>query len=115
MRIVFTDKKTKKVFDSDKELNRKYGTALAKRIKQRMAELWAAESLQMVSRLPPPRCHELEGGGHHFSVDVSANMRLIFSACGEFTMREDNGLELASVKAVCIEEVRDTHDGKVRR
>lgn len=114
MRIVFTDRKTKKVFDSEKELNRKYGS-LAKRIKQRMAELVAAESLQMVSHLPPPRCHELEGNGHRFSVDVSPNMRLVFSAYGDFAVREDHGLDLSSVKAICIEEVRDTHDGKVRR
>lgn len=115
MKIVFTDKKTKKVFDSDKELNRKYGSILAKRIKQRMAELVAAESLQMVSHLPPPRCHELEGKGHHFSVDVSPNMRLVFCAYGEYVVRDDNGLELSSVKTICVEEVRDTHDGKVRR
>lgn len=115
MRIVFRDRKTQKVFNSDKELNRKYGTALAKRIKQRMAELNAAESLQMVSHLPPPRCHELEGGGHHFSVDVSGNMRLVFCAYGEFEEREDGGLDLTSVRTICIETVRDTHDGKVRR
>ena len=115
MKVVFADKKTKKVFDSEKELNRKYGSIIARRIKQRMAELVAAESLQVVSHLPPPRCHELEGKGHRFSVDVSANMRLVFCACDEFAVREDNGLELSSVKTVCIEEVRDTHDGKVRR
>lgn len=115
MRIVFTDRKTKKVFDSDKELNKKYGPILAKRIKQRMAELVAAESLQMVPHLPPPRCHELEGNGHRFSVDVSPNMRLIFSAYGGFVIREDYGLDLSSVKVICVEEVRDTHDGKVRR
>lgn len=115
MKIVFGDRKTKKVFDSDKELCRRYGAVLAKRIKQRMAELVAADSLQMVSHLPPPRCHELEGRGHHFSVDVSANMRLVFCACGEFAVREDNGLELSSVRTICVEEVRDTHEGKIRR
>ena len=115
MEIVFVDRKTKKLFDSEKELNKRFGTAIARRIRQRMAELCAAESLQMVSHLPPPRCHELTGKGHHFSVDVSPNMRLIFCAFGEFGIREDNGLELSSVKSICVEEVRDTHDGKVRR
>jgi len=115
MQIVFADKKIQKVFNSEKELNKKYGSIIARRIKQRMAELCAAESLQMVSHLPPPRCHELEGKGHHFSVDVSPNMRLVFCAYGEFVVRDDNGLELSSVKTICVEEVRDTHDGKVRR
>lgn len=83
---------------------------------QRLTELNAAETLQMISHLPPPRCHELIAPGRHvFSVDVSENMRLLFSPCGEFSEKEDGGIELSSVKAVCIIEVKDTHEGKTRR
>lgn len=115
MRIVFTDRKIQKLFNSECLLNKKFGKSIATRIKQRMSELVAAETLQMVSHLPPPRCHKLEGNGCLFSVDVSGNMRLIFCPYGEFSVRDDNGIDLTSVKTICIKEVRDTHDGKVRR
>jgi hypothetical protein len=42
-------------------------------------------------------------------------MRLLFRPSGEFSNKEDGGLDLASVKAVCIIEVKDTHEGKTRR
>jgi hypothetical protein len=42
-------------------------------------------------------------------------MRLLFRPCGEFSEREDGGIVLASVKEVCIMEVKDSHEGKVRR
>ena len=38
-----------------------------------------------------------------------------FRPSGEFSNKEDGGLDLASVKAVCIIEVKDTHEGKTRR
>ena len=95
---------------------RSFGASVGKRIMQRLTELEAADSLQMVSHLPPPRCHELESSdGHVFSVDVSGNMRLLFSPCEAFAVKPDGGVDLSSVKAVGIREVRDTHDGKVRR
>jgi len=114
MDIFFDNKKTQKLFNSQKAILKNFGVAVGKRVMQRLTELEAAQSLQMISHLPPPRCHELiTSGGHVFSVDVSGNMRLLFRPCGEFSER--GGIDLASVKAVCIMEVKDSHEGKVRR
>ena len=116
MDIFFGNKKTQRLFNSQKAILKNFGVAVGRRVMQRLTELEAAQSLQMVSHLPPPRCHELTtSGGHVFSVDVSGNMRLLFRPCGEFSEREDGGIDLASVKAVCIMEVKDSHEGKVRR
>lgn len=116
MQVSFDNRKTQKLFNSGKEILKNFGSAVGKRVMQRLAELEAAQSLQMVSHLPPPRCHELvSANGHVFSVDVSGNMRLLFRPCGEFASKEDGGIDLASVKAVCIIEVKDTHEGKTRR
>ena len=117
MKVVFETRKAQKLFNSDKEILRKFGQSVAKRIKQRLFELESADTLQMVSHLPPPRCHELEGSDEHvFSVDVSENMRMLFHpVVGEFALKADGGLDLSSVEKVCIREVCDTHEGKVRR
>ena len=116
MQIFYDNRKTQKLFNSRKAILKNFGAAVGKRVMQRLAELEAAQSLQMVSHLPPPRCHELvSANGRVFSVDVSENMRLIFRPSGVFTNKDDGGLDLASVKAVCIVEVKDTHEGKTRR
>lgn len=116
MQIFYDNRKTQKLFNSGKAILKSFGAAVGKRVMQRLAELDAAQSLQMVSHLPPPRCHELvSANGHVFSVDVSENMRLLFRPSGEFSNKEDGGLDLASVKAVCIIEVKDTHEGNTRR
>lgn len=116
MLIFYDNRRTQKLFDSQKAILKNFGTAVGKRVMQRMAELEAAHSLQMVSHLPPPRCHELiSANGHVFSVDVSENMRLLFRPCGEFAEKEYGGIDLSSVKSICILEVKDTHEGKTRR
>lgn len=116
MQLFYDNRKTQRLFNNEKAILKNFGVPVGKRVMQRLAELEAAQSLQMVSHLPPPRCHELvSANGHVFSVDVSENMRLLFRPSGEFSDKEDGGLDLASVKAVCIIEVKDTHEGKTRR
>ena len=116
MKLFFENRKMQKLLNGEKAILSHFGTAVGRRVMQRLTELDAAETLQMVSHLPPPRCHELTVPGEHvFSVDVSGNMRLLFRPHGEFAEKEDGGIELASVKSVCVIEVKDTHEGKIRR
>lgn len=116
MQISYDNRKTQRLFNSQKAILKNFGLPVGRRVMQRLTELEAAQSLQMVSHLPPPRCHELVSANEHvFSVDVSGNLRLLFRPCGEFSEKEDGGIDLTSVKAVCIMEVKDTHEGKTRR
>lgn len=115
MDIFYQDRKTQKIFNSQESLLKNFGTKVGTRIMQRLFELGAAESLRMISHLPPARCHELtDPKGFLFSVDVSANMRLLFRPCGDYSKKPDGGLDLETVKEICILEVKDTH-GKITR
>ena len=84
---------------------------MTQKLKQRMAELKAADVLADISHLPPPRLHELTGKEKgQFSVDLQHPYRLLFIPADEPVPRkEDGGIELNGVKAVEIIEIADTH------
>ena len=116
METTFRSKKEQRRFSSERELQAAYG-GLARKIMQRMKELQAAATLADISHLPPPRCHELDGNRKGtFSVDLSANMRLLFRPSRQPPpTTSDGGIDLARVDAVQIQGVEDTHEGKNRR
>ena len=55
MDIFFDNRKTQRLFESQKAIVKNFGAVVGKRVMQRLIELEAAQSLQMVSHLPPPR------------------------------------------------------------
>ena len=48
MQIFYDDRKTQRLFDSGKAILKNFGLAVGKRVMQRMTELEAAQSLQML-------------------------------------------------------------------
>jgi len=58
MEITFANSKLAKLCNSDKKLRGKYGPRMADLIQQRLADLEAAENLE-VMRMLPGQCHEL--------------------------------------------------------
>lgn len=116
MELLFANTKLRKLFSGEKELYRRFGQVVAKRIMQRLTEMVAAATLQDLSHLPPARCHELiNREPPTFSVDVSANLRLLFTPRHPIPRTSDNQIDRANVFSVIILEVVDTHEGKVRR
>lgn len=116
MKVFFKTNKLQKVCNKEKEGIREYGPVCAKKIRQRLAELKAAEVLSEVSHLPPPRCHELTNRGGVFSVDLAHPYRLLFIAAHDPVPRKpDGGIDLAQVTEVEIISVEDTHDHKNQR
>ncbi len=113
MNISFSSTKTQKLSISKKESTKKWGVSLSKRVRQRLAELDAAETLADMSRLPPARCHELSGARKgQFSVDVSVNFRLIFKPdCVPVPKKEDGGIDLRNVFEIKVIEIEDYHEG----
>lgn len=74
-------------------------------------ELQAADTLNVVSRLPPARCHELTGNRQgQFSVDLDHPYRLLFIPANDpLPEREDGGLDRSQVTEVEIIGIVDTH------
>jgi toxin HigB-1 len=49
------------LYNSADEMRRRLGKVRAERLKQRLSELWAAETLEQFGCLPGSACHELNG------------------------------------------------------
>lgn len=111
MEIRFRSGKTQKCCSSEKECNRKWGSANGKIIRRRLADLEAAETLADVFALPQARCHELtENRRGQFAVDVKHPFRLIFQpANNPIPRKEDGGIDCTRVTHIEIIEVVDYH------
>ena len=75
MKIYFNNRKLEKICSDQKQGIRELGDQCAKRLRQRLIELGAADNLSDISSFPPARCHELTGDRKgSFSVDLQHRM-----------------------------------------
>ena len=113
MDILFATEKLRKTCNSEKQLRRKYGDRQAKRIQQRLYELYAAETLADVSHLPPPRCHALVGDrAGQFAVDAVHPFRLIFEPAHDPTpITEDGSVDRSQITAIRIVDINEDYHG----
>ena len=114
MEISFKNQKLAKTLNEEALLKRKHGAKRAKKIKMRLAELRAAESLKdfWPPKSPPQRCHELTQGQRkgQLSVDLDHPYRLIFVPHHDpLPLLPDGGLDWSRVTAIKILGVEDTH------
>lgn len=111
MEIEFGNKKLKKLCERRKEAVRKWGAVTAKIVMQRLVEMGAADTLEVLHRLPKPRCHQLKGNrAGQFAVDLKHPFRLIFEPVGDpSAFREKNEIILSRVTKVKILEITDYH------
>ncbi|NQU64256.1 MAG: type II toxin-antitoxin system RelE/ParE family toxin [SAR324 cluster bacterium] len=111
MIIIFKTKKFQKICNNYKLSEREFGTDQARKLRQRLDELHAAETLEDVSYLPPPRCHELSHNlKGKFSVDLKHPYRLIFEPAEEpVPLKENGGIVKSKVRSMQIINVEDTH------
>ena len=111
MDIYFATRKLQKLCNSDKEMRGKLGPRNARKLKQRLAELAAAETLEEVSRLPPARCHELgQDRQGQLAVDLVHPKRLVFEPDHDpLPENEAGGLDWSQVTAIVIVEIVDYH------
>lgn len=108
--IVFDNPKLESQCNNHKLLVRKHGTKRAKKIRQRLDDLHAANSLD-VMRMLPGRCHELTGDRSGLlSLDLDHPYRLIFEPANEpLPQKDDGGIDWVNVTAVRILRIEDTH------
>jgi proteic killer suppression protein len=111
MVIYFKTKKLQKICNNTSDTVKKLGTKTARKLQQRLMELKAASCLDDISRVPPPRCHQLSGNRiGQLSVDLEHPYRLLLiPANNPIPVTQDGGLDWAKVNEVEIVEIADTH------
>lgn len=110
LEITFRTKKLHKQCTDAKHMATAFGHIQARRLRQRLDDLRAAENLEVVRTLPG-RCHELKAKRYRqLSMDLEHPYRLIFEpAHNPMPERDDGGLDWSLVTAIRILEVADTH------
>lgn len=111
MYITYKGESEKQLFESSRKLKKKFGSDLAKKIMQRLSELAAADTLAMMSQLPPARCHPLKGDRKgQFAVDLKQPYRLVFEIAQiPIPCKEDGGVDMDKVEAIRVLSVEDYH------
>lgn len=112
MDIYFKTRKLQKECSSENQMVKRYGAKKARKLRQRLMELQAAETLDDISRLPPARCHELAGNrAGQFSVDLAHPYRLLFIPANDpIPEGKGGGIDRSEVTQIEIIEIADTHD-----
>ena len=93
-------------------LQKVYGERRARLIRRRLDELRAANTLDEISHIPPPRMHQLKGERQgQISLDLDYPYRLLMTVANNPVPKKDNGsINLSKVTAVMVLGVEDTHD-----
>ena len=111
MDITFKNRKLEKIFNSEKELCKKFGQENGRLIMRRMMVLNAAPCLVEVPDKRPERRHELKGNRRgQFAVDIKQPYRLVFKPNHKpLPRKDDGGLDLERITAITILGVEDYH------
>jgi len=109
--LSFRNNKLAKVLNSERELQRSYGTDNGRRIALRLQNIRDAANLEELSKLPQTRLHPLVANRKdQLSVDVKHPYRLILESAHDETPRKpDGGLDWARITKVQVVEITDTH------
>ena len=112
MEITFRKTKFAKHSQTIQAAQREWGPVRGKLIRQRLDELSAADSLEMMRFVPRARCHELTGNlAGLISVDLDHPYRLLFEPDHDpVPKKEDGGLDWTKITVIKVTEIRDTHD-----
>lgn len=110
MVIDFSSSKLRKLCSSDKAMRKEWGAEMAKKLKQRLADLEAIASLEEAKYLPG-RCHELtEDRSGQLAMDLVHPQRLIFVPDHKpIPVHSSGGLDWQQVTAIRIVEIVDYH------
>lgn len=111
MNILFRNKYFCNECNDNKLLVKRQGVLRAKKIRQRLDDLRAAENLDMMRTLPG-RCHELTGNRHgQLSMDLDHPWRLIFIPADQPpALKADGGIDWKNVTTIEIIGIEDTHE-----
>lgn len=104
MEISYANTKLEKILTNERMI-KKYYTAFYKKIIHRMSEIRAANNLDEIPHVPPPRRHKLEGHYNDcWGIDISKNFRIILKPIGDF-----NESDLKTINEIEILSIEDYH------
>ncbi|MBF0191810.1 MAG: killer suppression protein [Magnetococcales bacterium] len=120
MDINFQTTKLAKAFNEGTQLETSHGPLRAKKIRTRLKELRAAQSLQDLAPpfSPPARCHEISQGYRYkrMSVDLDNPYRLIFKPDhNPVPLLPNGGLDWSKVTIIQIIGIENTHEQKNKK
>lgn len=108
MEIIFRQSKFAKHSQTIEAAKREWGPIRGKLLRQRLDELAAAETLEMMRFVPRARCHELTANlAGLLTVDLDQPYRLVFESNHDPIPRKpDGGLDWTKVTAIRIIDIR---------
>ena len=110
MDIRFTNAKLEKLCNSDKKLRGEHGPRMCGLIQQRLLDLQAAGTLEVMRKLPG-RCHELtQNLKGLLAVDLVHPDRLAIKPDHDpLPLKDDGGLDWTKVTAIVVVGIGDYH------
>lgn len=111
MNILFRDKSFEKECNENKLLIKQHGKPQARKIRQRLDDMAASETLEVLGKIYR-RCHELSGDrGGQISLDLDGQWRFIFvPADNPPACKPDGGIDWKNVRTIEIIGIEDTHE-----
>lgn len=111
MDIYFANHKLKGLFESERELIRKFGPRMGKIMGRRLGELAALPSLAAGVAVPHLSLHQLGADrDEQFALTLVEPKRLILQVAADPVPRlPDGGIDTAAITAVIVLEVIDYH------
>jgi toxin HigB-1 len=111
MEVFYRTRKLQKSCSSEKAMRADWGPKMAEKIALRLAQLEAADNLEVIARSGLGRFHEHKGDRQgQLSLDLVHPQRLIFQPNHDpVPVKEDGGLDLLKVTSVLILEITDPH------
>lgn len=107
MKLSFNYSGLRKLCSSERSLVRRFGTAGARKVQQRLNLLAGSDTLEDMRSLPG-RCHELKGDrSGQLAIDLHGGYRLIFSPAGDWQRKDDGGMDWSSVSEIVVLEITD--------
>lgn len=109
--IEFASKKMHKTCSSGRLMRMEWGDQMARKVRQRLAELQSFGTLADAPLLPALRCHELGGDRKgELAVDLVHPHRLVFRpGLSPPPTKVDGGLDWSKVTSIVIVGVVDYH------
>ena len=102
MNVEFKSAKLKKILTDAREIQKHYGT-MAKKVSQRMDQLYASSNLNVLISYPSANCHSLSGDrAGEWAVNISGNYRLIFEIYQDPVPTNIDG----SVNTILVTDIR---------
>lgn len=104
MILHYSSNKDKKIFENERLIKKYYGKD-GEKISNRLSELRAANNLEEIPPVPPPRRHKLSNNRKNcWGIDYSPNDRIIIEPYGEYDIEK-----LKTIREIKIIGLEDYH------